>query len=383
MGCLAAGVTPVRAPLKVAVVAASLRILGGHSVQAATLLRGWKDDGDVDAWLVPIDPEPPGVLRHARRVKYARTIATELTYLPLLVREIARADVVHVFSASYSSFLLSPLPAIGVAKALGRPVLLNYHSGEAQDHLARSAFARAVLGGVDRIVVPSPYLRDVFTRFSLPATVIPNVVDLDRFCYAERIPLRPRLLSTRNLDHPYNVACTLRAFRLVQDVRPEATLTVVGAGAHDVALRQLAQTLRLANVVFTGRVDPGSIPALYAAHDIYVQTPDIDNMPLSLLEAFASGLPAVSTDAGGVPTILKDGVHGLLAPVGDHAAIAAGVLRLLADPDHAREMARAAHQACGSYSWSAVRGQWLRAYRDALTRPAPGVGSHRTDDAAA
>ena len=62
-----------------------------------------------------------------------------------LVHELARADIVHVFSASYSSFLLAPLPAIAVARTLGRPVVLNYRSGEAADHLSRSAIARAVV----------------------------------------------------------------------------------------------------------------------------------------------------------------------------------------------------------------------------------------------
>ena len=81
--------------IKVAVVAPSLRILGGQAVQANRLIAAWRDDPDVDAWLVPVNPWPPKLLRWALDVKYARTVATELTYLPLLVREIARADVVH------------------------------------------------------------------------------------------------------------------------------------------------------------------------------------------------------------------------------------------------------------------------------------------------
>src|SRR5262245_51808712 len=98
--------------LNVALVAPTLEILGGHSVQAARLLDGWRDDRDVRAWLVPINPTPPRVVRAGRRVKYVRTCVVEATYLPLLWRELARADVVHVFSASYASFLLAPIPAI-------------------------------------------------------------------------------------------------------------------------------------------------------------------------------------------------------------------------------------------------------------------------------
>jgi glycosyltransferase involved in cell wall biosynthesis len=216
------------AKLRVAIVAPSLRILGGQAVQADRLLRSWHDDPDVEAWLVPHNPLPPRFLRRALDVKYLRTIVTEGTYGPLLVRELARADVVHVFSASYSSFLLAPLPAILVANMLGRPVVLNYRSGEAPDHLARSAIARAALRRAARIVVPSAFLVSVMARFRLAATIVPNVVDLDRFAFTLRDSLRPRLVSTRNLEPLYNVACTLRAFRIVQDRFPNATLTLVG-----------------------------------------------------------------------------------------------------------------------------------------------------------
>ena len=89
--------------LKVAFVAPSLRILGGQAVQADRLLAAWKDDRDVEAWLVPVNPLPPKLLRWTHDVKYVRTMVNELTYLPLLVRELLRADVVHVFSASYAS----------------------------------------------------------------------------------------------------------------------------------------------------------------------------------------------------------------------------------------------------------------------------------------
>src|SRR6187455_309392 len=99
-------------PLRVAIVAPSLGILGGQAVQASRLLRAWHGDPDVLAWLVPVNPQPPAALRWLMRIKYVRTIVTQLLYWPLLFRELAHADVVHVFSASYSSFLLSPLPAL-------------------------------------------------------------------------------------------------------------------------------------------------------------------------------------------------------------------------------------------------------------------------------
>ena len=357
--------------MNVAIVAASLRIVGGHSVQAERMLHGWSGDPDVTAWLVPVDPVPPPPFDRLLRLKYVRTLATQLCYWPLLVRELRRADVVHVFSAAYSSFVLSPLPAVLVAKALGKAVVLNYHSGEAPDHLRRSRLARLVLTRATNLnVVPSPFLRDVFASFGIPARVVANSIDLQRFAYRRREPLAPRLLSTRNLEPIYNVACTLRAFRRVQERRPDASLTVVGAGSEDAALRTLARELGLRNVTFAGRVAPDEIQRCYAAADIYVQTPSIDNMPLSVLEAFASGLPVVSTDVGGVPAILTDGVHGLLAPDNDDAAVARQVLAILDRPDEARMRAAAARRSCDALDWPVVRDEWLAAYRAAHRRNA-------------
>jgi glycosyltransferase involved in cell wall biosynthesis len=360
-------------------VAPSLRILGGQAVQAERLLRAWQGDPDVEAWLVPVNPIPPRPFRLLLRVKYARTLVTELTYIPLLIRELARADVVHVFSASYASFLLAPLPAVLIGRALRRPVLLNYRSGEAPDHLQRSALARQVLARVEGNVVPSSFLAEVFRDFGITAAVIPNVVDLDRFAFREREPLVPKLVSTRNFDALYNVACTIRAFRIVQDRRPDASLVLVGGGPQEAMLRQLATDLKLRNVSFAGRVSPDAIARYYAANDIYIQSPNIDNMPASVMEAYASGLPVVSTDAGGVPAILTHGEQGLLAPLDDHAMLAAHVLRLLDDAQYARQLVRAAYSRCQAWVWPAVRTQWLGAYRRILSYPADSsVGQRAT-----
>ena len=358
-----------RGALRVAIVAPTVGILGGQAVQADRLLQGWQGDPDVEAWLVPVNPTPPGPLRSALRVKYLRTIATQLTYWPLLVRSLRRADVVHVFSASYTSFLLAPLPAILIARLLGKPVVLNYRSGEAPDHLQRSAIARAVLARVERNAVPSSFLQEVFGRFGIGSEVIPNTIDLERFAYRLRAPLRPRILSTRNFEELYNVACTLRAFRRVQDRYPDATLTLVGGGSCDRSLRRLSADLGLRHVTFAGRVPPDSIWKYYADADIYLQTPNIDNMPGSVLEAFASGCLVVSTNAGGVPAILTHGTHGLLAEIDDHEGAARAVCRLLEDPALAARLSTAARESCERYRWSHVRSQWLALYRGLLPQP--------------
>jgi glycosyltransferase involved in cell wall biosynthesis len=354
--------------LAVAIVAPSLSILGGQAVQAQRLLQSWTNDAEISAFLVPINPAPPRWLRPLARIKYLRTILTELIYFPLLVQELRRADVVHVFAASYWSFLLAPLPAVIVARLLGRPVILNYRSGEAPDHLHRSRIARWTLRAVDRNVVPSSFLRHVFARYGIDATVIPNVVDRERFSFRVRDPLRPRIVSTRNFEPLYNLSCTLRAFGAVQRCFPDAALTLIGGGSQEPLLRQLADELDLRNVTFVGRVAPDEIWRYYAEADIYLQTPDIDNMPSSVLEAFASGCAVVSTNAGGVPAILTSDTHGLLVDRGDHNAAAASIIRLLEDPILTRRLTAAAQESCEQYHWQAVRAKWVGLYQAMIPR---------------
>ncbi len=217
---------------RIAVVAPSLDILGGQGIQARTLFTELRNDG-YSVKFIPINPRFPAGLQWLRCYPYARTLLNQMLYLPSLLR-LRRTDVVHVFSASYWSFLLSPVPAILAARSVRKRIVLNYHSGEAEDHLARwGRFIHPWLRVVDKIVVPSEYLRDVFARHGYRAHVIRNVVDNSRFRYRERLQLRPRLISTRNLEADYEVDNTLEAFNLLKAQYPEATLTVVGYGREE------------------------------------------------------------------------------------------------------------------------------------------------------
>jgi glycosyltransferase involved in cell wall biosynthesis len=271
--------------------------------------------------------------------------------------------VVHIFSASYWSFLLSPLPAILAAQSFGKRIVLHYHSGEAEDHLARwGALIHPWLRLVDEIVVPSEYLRDVFTRHGYQTRVIRNIVDTSRFRYRERVPLEPRLLSTRNLEPHYCVDKTLEAFALLKAQYPGATLTVTGYGSVKGRLHRLAAALGADGIQFTGRVEPLAMPNLCDRADIFVNSSVVDNQPVSILEAFAAGLPVVSTGTGDITAMVRDGESGLIVPQRDPAAMAKAIATLLDDPERARLMARRGREEAEKYTWSQVRQEWAAAY---------------------
>jgi glycosyltransferase involved in cell wall biosynthesis len=351
-------------PLRVAVVAPSLRILGGQAVQAKMLVDHLNGSGGLAVELLPVNPALPGVLGRLQRIKYVRTVLTSIAYVGALIRHLRRYDVVHVFSASYWSFVLAPLPAMVVGRLYGKRVVLNYHSGEAEDHLRRWPSAVRAMRLAHAVVVPSPFLVDVFARFGVPARAVFNFVEIDRIPYRRRTALRPRILTNRNLEPMYNVALVLRAFARIQRQIPEAELVVAGFGSQRSALESLVAELGLRNVSFAGRVDATQMAALYDAADLFLNGSDIDNMPLSIMDAFAAGTPVVTTDAGGIPRLVHDGATGLVVPRGDDAALAAGALRLLREEGLALRLADAARAEClARYSWPAVSGEWVGLYR--------------------
>jgi glycosyltransferase involved in cell wall biosynthesis len=252
---------------------------------------------------------------------------------------------------------------MAVARALGKRVVLNYHSGEAGDHLTRWGFlVHPWLRLAHEIVVPSEYLRGVFARHGYRARVVPNVVDTSRFRYRDRRLLRPHLVSTRNLERHYRVDNTLEAFAQVLAHCPQATLSVAGYGSEEAQLRLLAASLGLTGIRFLGRVEPNDLPAVLDEADVFVNSSVVDNQPVSVLEAFAAGLPVVSTPTGDIANMVLDGETGLLVPARDPAAMAKAVISLLEDPGRAAAMARRARGEVEKHSWAHVRERWAAVY---------------------
>ena len=354
------------APLRVAIVAASLRYVGGQSVQAESLLRNWQNDPDVKAKLIHIDPAFPTGLRWVDRIPLLRTIIREPFYLMALWRGLKNADIAHIFSASYWSFLVAPTPALLIARLRGKKTLIHYHSGEARDHLRRFRGALPILRRADRVVVPSGYLVDVFREFRLKADVVPNIVDLSQFSFRVRNPLRPHLVCTRGFHTYYSIDVVVRAFAEIQQAFPDAQLDLVGTGPSEVEIRNLVKEMKLSGVNFCGVASSEEIGRFYQRADIFINASRLDNMPVSILEAFASGTPVVSTAPEGMRYLVDDGRTGLLSVVGDTHALAQNVIRLLRGPDLAARLSSNAYEESRNYSWTVVREQWLKLYQSLL-----------------
>jgi glycosyltransferase involved in cell wall biosynthesis len=292
-----------------------------------------------------------------------------------LLWRVPKYDIIHIFCASYYSYSFCAIPALVIARLYGKKSIINYRSGEADDHLQNWRTAVLTLRWADAIAVPSGYLVDVFARYGLSARAIHNIVELDRFTFRERQPLRPIFLTSRLLEPLYNVPCVLRAFAIIQERYPDAKLTIAADGFLRADLEAMARNLKLRNANFIGFVPFDEMPALYDSADIYLCATSIDNMPSSITESMACGLNVVTTDGGGaIPYIMTNEITGLIVNRNDHEALAAAAIRLLNDNELASRLVRNAHESSKRFTWPHIHGEWLQLYRELATEK----GSLRT-----
>jgi glycosyltransferase involved in cell wall biosynthesis len=289
-----------------------------------------------------------------------------LPYLAQLWSAAGRSQVLHVLANSGWAWHLFAAPALLIARLRRTAVIVNYRGGLADTFLSQTpAHVRRSLRAATMRVTPSTFLQRVFERHGIDAEVIPNIIDLSRFKprAAQDHGDAPHLIVVRNLERLYDIATALRALVIVRERYPRARMTVAGSGPEHETLVRLARDVGVADAVhFTGRVEHAQVPAIYAQADVALNPSLADNMPNSVLEAYASGVPVVSTNVGGVPDIVVDGVSGLLVPPGDPAAMALAVVRLLDDRNLAARLVQVGLEQAQRYAWPQVKGQWFEAY---------------------
>jgi L-malate glycosyltransferase len=350
-------------PIRILLVAPSQDILGGQSVQATRLLASLRKEPSLHLDFQPINPRFPAALGWLKRIKYVRTLTAFALYASQLGARAWRYDVLHVFTAAYTSYMFWSLPALFFAKLYSKIIILNYRDGQAEDHLRNWKTALPTLRRMDAIVAPNPFLIGVFAKFDLKIGCISNIIDASEFKFRARSKIAPVFLHNRILEPLYNIPCSLRAFQMVQRRYPDARLTIAHDGPSRGELEDFARELGLRNTEFVGRVPHAKIADLYDAADIYLTSPDFDCNPGSVLESFASGLPVVATNTGGIPFIATDNQTALLIPCGDHEAMARAALRLLEDPELVARITRNAREECKKYGEDSVRRQWTQLYR--------------------
>ena len=342
---------------------------GGMAVQCQQL-RCLLEAENIAVTLVQTNADyRPAWVRHLRVV---RSIFRLLPYLSELWRMAGSVDLIHVMANSGWAWHLFAAPAVWIGRRRGVPVVVNYRGGDAQSFLRRAPrWVRSTLLAADARITPSEFLREVFAGCGIPANVIPNVIDLTLFHprQGHRSDSGAHIVVTRNLEGIYDIGNAIRAFALVSARVETARLTIAGEGPELPRLQQVASELGIAEKVrFAGRLDRAAIAELYRDADVMLNPSTVDNMPNAILEAFASGVPVVTTNVGGIPYIARHEQTALLVPAHDSQAMANAACMVLEDHALALALLTQGLAEARRYTWSEVRLSWLGLY-ESLAKP--------------
>ena len=290
---------------------------GGMANQTKQLVRLLQQEG-VSVELIRVNaPYQPKWIAGLRGL---RAVFRLIPYLIHLWRAAGKVQLFHIMANSGWAWHLYAAPAIWMARFRKIPVIVNYRGGEAASFFQKSFFwVKPSLLKTDMIIVPSGFLEGVFKERGFSSGIVPNIVDLSRFSaemgqtsVANKMG-SPHIVVTRNLEPIYDNATAIHAFRIVKDNFQNAHLTIAGVGPEKQMLEDIVAELQLQDAVtFAGRIDNDHIANLYCSADMMVNASLVDNMPISILEALASGVPVVTTDAGGIPFLVEHEKNGVI-----------------------------------------------------------------------
>jgi glycosyltransferase involved in cell wall biosynthesis len=295
-----------------------------------------------------------------------RALFRLIPYIWRVWRLAGRVDVIHMMANSGWSWQLFSAPAVWAGWLRRTPVIVNYRGGEAGSYLRKSfPQVKPTLDRSSFVVVPSGFLQEVFAEYGVETRVIPNIIDLERFNPASGVQAREsfNLVTTRNLEGIYGLDTAIRAIGIARESIPDVRLKIAGSGPQHKELQALVHDLDLEkHIEFVGRLGSAEIISLYQSADGLLNPTTVDNMPNSLLEALACGVPVISTDVGGVPYIVRHEHTALLVPPGDAQQMADAIMRLFADPALRKKLSSAGLAEVRQYAWPEVRSQWLDLY---------------------
>lgn len=222
--------------------------------------------------------------------------------------------------------------------------------------LARQLFAHSYTN-----VVVSGYLEQSVVQNKWPSTLIPNSIPLEKYPYLHRTTAGLRLLWVRSFHKIYNPQLALKVVYELNKIYKDVHLTMTGPdkdGSLDLC-RQMAKELNIDNIVtFTGRLNVDEWVQLSASHDVFINTTNFDNLPVSVIEAMALGMPVISTNVGGLKYLIEDGVNGLLVNPGSETEFIAAIRRLMDETSLAPQLSTHARQSAEKFEVTAVMQLW-------------------------
>jgi glycosyltransferase involved in cell wall biosynthesis len=255
-------------------------------------------------------------------------------------------------------------------RRIGKPYVLMLHGGNLpQFARRRPGSVRNLLTSAAAVTTPSAYLMEQMRAYREDIQVLPNGIDVSAYRY--KLPRQVlSMVWLRAFHEVYNPTMAVRVLALLRREYPKIHLTMIGPDKGDGSLHRTrleAERLGVVNhLTIMGGVQKQDVPNKLAGADIFLNTARMDNTPVSILEAMASGLCVVSTCVGGIPYMLLSEHDALLTPTDDAAGMAAAVRRIITEPDLATQLSRNGRRKAEQLDWTVVLPRWEKLLSSAI-----------------
>ncbi|MDT0688581.1 glycosyltransferase family 4 protein [Salegentibacter sp. F188] len=271
------------------------------------------------------------------------------------------SDLVLIDTYSTSNFLYAVLSA-KLCRNLGLPYIPILHGGNLEQRLRENEMvSRELFGKAFCNVAPSQYFMKVFEKHGFQnLKYIPNSIPLKRYRFISRKKIQPKILWVRSFAEVYNPMLALKVLKILQKDFPDAQLCMVGPDKDGnlKTCRSFAEAHNL-QVKFTGKLQKEEWHSLASGYDVFLNTSNTDNAPVSVIEAMALGLPVVSTNVGGIPYLVQNQKQGLLITENNEEEAAKAIQFLISNPEEAGRLILNARQKAEGFDWERVKEIWL------------------------
>jgi glycosyltransferase involved in cell wall biosynthesis len=306
----------------------------------------------------------PVITTSSRPSRFARLV--DFLFTVWSKRNRYRVAQVDVYSGP--SFVWAELVCWAL-RIVKKPYILTMHGGNLPSFAQRySKRVQHLLQSANAVTTPSAYLFEKMRAYRQDLVLLPNSLELGKYPFRHRDHLEPNLVWLRAFHDIYNPSLAVKVVAALAGDLPSINLVMIGPdkrdGSFDLARNVAAKLGVLDRITFVGSVPKTTIPDWINRGDILLNTPRIDNTPVSILEAMACGVCIVSTNVGGIPYLIADECDGLLVPDNNAMAMAAAVRRLLGEEGVAGRLSRNGRLKVEQFDWSTVLPQWEQLFRD-------------------
>lgn len=293
----------------------------------------------------------------SKKSKLLRLVDMILTFF----RKVNSVDVIFIDTYSTSNFYYA-LIISQLARLFNKEYIPILHGGNLKQRLDNnSRLSKLIFNNAKCNVAPSKFMLSVFKEKGYENCVyIPNSIEINNYPNFSKDFESIRLLWVRSFSKIYNPKLAIDVLKGLKDKGLNAELCMVGPEKDGSLSETKAYAKELnVDVAFTGKLTKEEWITLSKNYNVFINTTNFDNMPVSVLEAMALGFPVVSTNVGGLPYMISNNTNGLLVEPKSSSDMIEAILKLNTDVNLRAKISDNARKYAKQFDWQIVKGFWF------------------------